>query len=179
VQSSAASATPLRLRYCVIRGASVYTIEKALTGHYRAEHLFALEQAVALYDEYQQKVATCDMRIEARSETAQFSSRSQGRGHKIAAATHDSPINGPAFDVRTALYALLGKHVTQIQGLGPYVALKLLAECGDDLAAWPSAKHFTSWLCLRPVTRSRVARSYRREREDPEAARRRFQDWRL
>jgi hypothetical protein len=95
VQSSAASATLLRLRYCVIRGASVYTIEKALTGHYRAEHLFALEQAVALYDEYQQKVATCDMRIEARSETAQFSSRSQGRGHKIAAATHDSAIERP------------------------------------------------------------------------------------
>jgi hypothetical protein len=32
-------------------------IEKALTGHYRAEHLFVLEQALALYDVYQQKVA--------------------------------------------------------------------------------------------------------------------------
>src|SRR5271166_953776 len=39
-------------------------IEKALTGHYRAEHLFVLEQAVALYDVYQQKVAACDIRIE-------------------------------------------------------------------------------------------------------------------
>jgi transposase len=29
-------------------------------------------------------------------------------------------------------------------GLGPYLALKLVAECGDDLSAWPSAKHFTS-----------------------------------
>jgi hypothetical protein len=83
-------------------------------------------------------------------------------------------LNGPAFDVRAALYALLGKDVTQIHGLGPYVALKLVAECGDDLAAWPSAKHFTSWLCLGLATRSRVARSCRREREDPEAARRRF-----
>jgi hypothetical protein len=25
-----------------------------------------------------------------------------------------------------------------------------MAECGDDLSAWPSAKHFTSWLCLAP-----------------------------
>lgn len=58
--------------------------------------------------------------------------------------------NGPAFDVREALYALLGKDLTQIHGLGPYVALKLIAECGDDLSAWPSAKHFTSWLCLAP-----------------------------
>src|ERR1700745_1514074 len=35
--------------------ASGETIEKALTGNYRAEHLFALEQALALYETYQQK----------------------------------------------------------------------------------------------------------------------------
>ena len=45
--------------------ASVSTIEKALTGHYRAEHLFALEQALALYEAYQEKVSGCDARIEA------------------------------------------------------------------------------------------------------------------
>src|SRR3981189_1816957 len=28
--------------------------------------------------------------------------------------------------------------------------LKLIAECGDDLTSWPSAKHFTSWLGLAP-----------------------------
>jgi hypothetical protein len=58
--------------------------------------------------------------------------------------------NGPRFDVCAALFALLGKDLTQINGLGPYLALKLIAECGDDLSAWPSAKHFTSWLCLAP-----------------------------
>ena len=45
--------------------ASVETITKALTGYYRAEHLFALEQALALYDAYQQKASACDARIEA------------------------------------------------------------------------------------------------------------------
>jgi transposase len=25
-----------------------------------------------------------------------------------------------------------------------------VGECGTDLSAWPSAKHFTSWLCLAP-----------------------------
>ncbi|MGY4281056.1 hypothetical protein ACVWXO_000276 [Bradyrhizobium sp. LM2.7] len=37
-----------------------------------------------------------------------------------------------------------------IDGLGPYLSLKLIAECGDDLTSWPSAKHFTSWLGLAP-----------------------------
>jgi len=39
---------------------------------------------------------------------------------------------------------------TQVHGLGPAPALKLAAECGTDLRAWKSAKHFTSWLCLAP-----------------------------
>jgi len=30
------------------------------------------------------------------------------------------------------------------------LALKLVAECGTDLRAWKTAKHFTSWLCLAP-----------------------------
>src|ERR1700719_812775 len=52
----------LRDRRC---HATVETIEKALAGNYRAEHLFALEQALALYDTYQQKASACDARIEA------------------------------------------------------------------------------------------------------------------
>jgi hypothetical protein len=43
------------------------TIENGLAGHYRAEHLFALDQALALYDTYQHKVAACDQQIEASS----------------------------------------------------------------------------------------------------------------
>ena len=42
-------------------------------------------------------------------------------------------MNGLAFDVRSALFALLGKDVTRVNGFGPYLSLKLVAECGDDL----------------------------------------------
>jgi len=51
---------------------------------------------------------------------------------------------------RKALHAIVGVDLTQIHGLGPYLALKLVGECGTDLSAWPSAKHFTSWLGLAP-----------------------------
>ena len=59
---------------------STKTIEKALTGHYRAEHLFALEQALALYDAYHEKVLACDIRIEAV-----LKELSIGRGHNCDA----------------------------------------------------------------------------------------------
>ena len=130
---------------------SVETIEKALTGSYRAEHLFALEQALALYDAYHEKASACDARIEAV-----LKELSIGRG-RCSETELPSPrrsrtdqANALAFDVRAALFALLGKDITKIDGLGPYLSLKLIAECGDDLSAWPSPKHFTSWLCLAP-----------------------------
>jgi transposase len=129
--------------------ASAETIEKALTGSYRAEHLFALQQALALYDAYHEKVSACDVRIEAV-----LKELSIGRGHRSdsfsSSRRRTDQANGLAFDVSAALFALLGKDITQIDGLGPYLSLKLISECGDDLSAWPSAKHFTSWLCLAP-----------------------------
>jgi hypothetical protein len=72
--------------------------------------------------------------------------------------------NGPGFDVRAALFALLGKDLTQINSLGPYLALKLIAECGDDLSAWPSAKHLPLGFAWRRATRSPVASCSRRAR---------------
>ncbi len=133
---------------------SVETIEKALTGHYRAEHLFVLEQAVALYDVYQQKVAACDVQIESVM-NALSSVRRRQEGATADRSVSPKPhrnrtANEPAFDVGGSLHTLLGKDLTRIDGVGPYLALKLVSECGDDLSAWPSAKHFTSWLSLAP-----------------------------
>src|ERR1700760_865227 len=45
--------------------ASVETVCQALVGNYREEHIFALTQALELYDIYQMKVAACDKQIEA------------------------------------------------------------------------------------------------------------------
>jgi transposase len=74
--------------------------------------------------------------------------------HDIAALpkarTKGKQVNTPAFDVRDALYGVLGTDLTRIHGLGLALALKLVSECGTDLLAWPSAKHFTSWLCVAP-----------------------------
>jgi transposase len=48
-----------RLRDPRIR-ASEETIAKSLVGDYRAEHLFTLRQSVAMYREYQHKIADCE-----------------------------------------------------------------------------------------------------------------------
>jgi transposase len=129
--------------------ASGETIRQALVGNNREEHIFALAQALELYDYYQDKIAACDVRIEVVLKRLQAAG---GRSPaKLPPPRHTTKQpNAPAFDARAALHAVLGVDLTQIHGLGPTLALKLVGECGTDLSAWPSAKHFTSWLCLAP-----------------------------
>ena len=42
---------------------------------------------------------------------------------------------------------------SQIDGLAPYSALKLIAEIGTDLRRWPTEHHFTAWLTRAPQNR--------------------------
>jgi transposase len=59
--------------------------------------------------------------------------------------------NEPPFEIRTPLHHLTGGvDLTQIDGIAPYTALKLIAEIGTDMRRWPTEKHFTSWLTLAP-----------------------------
>ena len=125
------------------------TIRAALVGNDREEHIFALTQSLQLYDFYQARMLDCDHKLEAvMAELA--ANGDKGVGDPPRARTKTKQVSTPSFDVRAALYGMLGMDLTQIHGLGPQLALKLVGECGTDLKAWPSAKHFTSWLCLAP-----------------------------
>jgi transposase len=132
--------------------ASVEEIAKALAGNWREEHIFALAQALDLFEAYQAKVAACDTRIEAVLQRLRDAA-AKPVGRLPPPRQRSRSVNAPAFDVRAALHALLGVDLTQIHGLGPSLALKLVGECSTDLSAWPSAKHFTSWLGLAPANK--------------------------
>ncbi|HEY4043677.1 MAG TPA: IS110 family transposase [Rhodopila sp.] len=129
--------------------ASVETVCQALVGNYREEHIFALTQALELYDVYQTKVMACDMQIETILKRLKKNAAPPANKLLPGRRRVHQP-NAPSFDARAALHAILGVDLTQIDGIGPYLALKLVGECGTSLAAWPSAKHFTSWLTLAP-----------------------------
>ena len=122
-------------------------IAKALQGTWRAEHLFALQQAVALYDFYHQQLALCDRQIKAHLET--FADKSAGQPLPPKARRHKKT-NEPRFDARTPLYRLAGVDLTTIEGIEENTALIILSEIGTDMHRWPSVKHFCSWLGLCP-----------------------------
>lgn len=129
--------------------ASAEKICAALSGNWKDEHIFALYQSLALYDFYQIKILECDRKLETALKALEGDNDHDiTRLPKVRTKTKQA--NAPDFEVHSALYRVLGVDLTQIHGIGPSLALKLVGECGTDLAAWPSAKHFTSWLCLAP-----------------------------
>jgi transposase len=123
-------------------------IAKSLEGSYRAEHLFALRQAVDLYDMYQRKIAECDVQLEAHLKT--FDSHSGQTPPSETQARRKAQGNAPQFDLRHALCRILGVDLTEVDGLDAYSVAKVIAEIGTDMSAWPTIKHFISWLGLCP-----------------------------
>jgi Transposase IS116/IS110/IS902 family len=116
-------------------------ITAALTGHYRPELLFALQQNLELYDACERQIAGCDRVIETHVRTLTVTITPPG---PLPAARAARQRIEPAFEVRAMLHHLTGGiDLTQIDGIGAYTALKLVAEIGTDMRRWPSAQHFT------------------------------------
>ncbi len=138
---------------------SVETIAKSLQGSYRKEHLFALQQALELYDVYSDKIQACDSEIEQLYAACESQVADDDQ---LPPAKQSRRANDPPYDLRTALHRMAGVDLTQIDGIGALTAQTVLSEIGLDMSRWPSAKHFTSWLGLAPnneISGGKVLRS--------------------
>lgn len=130
--------------------ASEREVADSLRGNYRPEHVFQLRQALELYDFHQQQIQACDREIEAHLRTLE--ARCAPPETPVPAPRRRTKTaNEPAFEIRSPLHRLCGGvDLTQLPGIGPYGALKLISEVGLHMTRWPTDKHFTSWLTLSP-----------------------------
>lgn len=125
---------------------SEQTIAKALMGNYRDEHLFALRQAVELFEEYGKKLKACDEKIAA----ALSAFEKKGDPANLTKKSSSRRKNQPRFDARTLIFEITGVDLTAIDGLEASSVLTILSETGTDMTTWPSEGHFASWLALCP-----------------------------
>lgn len=151
-----------RLRDPKVRKSDVQ-IAKALTGNYRPEHVFALKQALALYDFYTEQISECDRAIEG-----QFSNLKPvvppDDLPPLPPSTKPKPHakNAPDYDARPLLYQLTGVDLCAIDGLNQSTVQTIISEVGTDMSRFPSEKHFCSWLGLAPhndISGGKVLRS--------------------
>jgi transposase len=155
-------------------------IATALDGRYRLEHVMELKLNLAMWEHYQAVIAELDEVIAKQLQPMRKQTllpplppKPRVRGRK----PHD-----PRFNVRTALYFLVGIDLTAIEGIDELQALTLISELGTDFTKWPSVQHFTSWLGLCPnwkKTGGKVQSSKTRKGKNRAASALRLAAWSL
>lgn len=152
-----------RLKHPLVKS-SEETLAQALTGHYSEEHLFTLSQAVATYDFHQEQIRECDERLAEC--LSRFEDKADGGAGSDEAG---GPVGGsreprsdrqrwrrknqPHFDLAGELRRIMGVDLTRIDGISAMTAQVIFSEIGGDVRAFPTEKHFTSWLALCPNNR--------------------------
>jgi len=147
---------------------------KALRGNWQREHVFALQQALAGWEFYQQQIEQCDAEIAlvlqelaaaAPLPAPPASPRPDTATQQPLAPAKRIHHNAPHIgDLKTLLVRITGGHdLSALPALTDYTVLQLISEIGTDMSRWPTEKHFTAWLGLAPSSR-RSGKRRRREK---------------
>jgi transposase len=138
-------------------------IARALHGTWRPEHLFALKQALKLYEFYQKQLRECEGQIETC--LRQMEDKSQGAAvpADVRPRRRRAPEkNEVRFGARELLFRMAGVDLTAIEGINETTAVVILSELGIDLSAFAHEKNFVSWLGLCPQHRGSGGKIFKR-----------------
>ena len=127
--------------------ASPEEIAKSLQGNWRAEHLFALKQALDSFDFLGTQLAEVDQELEKQMQVLKTKDGEPGKGKRGRTR------NAPKFDLRSHLFKVCGVDLTRIDGIEVTTALAVICETGTDMSRFPKVGNFTSWMGLCPGTK--------------------------
>jgi transposase len=126
-------------------------IAEQLSGHWREDHLFSLQQALKMHDAIQQRIADYDQEILRKLAAMQ---REDTRDQPPPAVKN--PQKAKAIKkrgeepMRGALYRMSGVDLTSIDAVGVETVQVVLSEYGPDLSRFATEKEFVSHLTLAP-----------------------------
>lgn len=133
--------------------ATTQTLTAALTGDYRREHLFCLRQAYEALRFITQQISQADDQLNEMLAEVEHNAHGP-KGEPVPQRSRNVMKHPPAYPAQARLAALCGVDLTSIPGIHVMTAHTLWCELGSDLSAFPSAKHFCSWLSLCPDNRT-------------------------
>lgn len=139
------------------------TIIKALTGSWREEYLFTLQQSLELFDFFSSQITACDAEIERRFAAIKPRWDAPDTLPPLPPAKPTSRTkNKPAESTRQHLFRIVGVDLVAVTGLSASLTQTILTEVGTDMSKWLGVKHYASWLGLAPhndISGGKVLRS--------------------
>ena len=131
-------------------------IAEQLSGHWREDHLFSLQQALKMYDAVQERIAAYEQEILRKLGEMEREQAPEPTAPALQNANKANMIKQRGQEAkRQALYRISGVDMTQIDAIGVETVEVLLSEYGPDLSRFPTEKQFISHVTLAP----RVAKS--------------------
>lgn len=126
-------------------------IAKALTGSWKAEQIFVLQQALALYDAYTAQLKVCDQRIEQYLQTMESRGAPNAPLPDLPPSKHDKKAkNEASFNARAQYARIVGIDLVAVLGLSAGHVQTIITEVGTDMSRFPTSKHFCAWLGRAP-----------------------------
>jgi len=126
-------------------------IADQLSGHWREDHLFSLQQALKMYDAVQERIAAYEQEILRKLGEME---REEQRGQTAPPLNNTNKAraikNRGQEPRRQALYRMSGVDITQIDALAVETVEVVLSEYGPDLSRFPTEKQFVSHVTLAP-----------------------------
>lgn len=129
-------------------------IVSALTGDWREEYIFELKQCYEIYKYFHQNIDECDevikqllrAEIERKQKEENLAKAEGVKIKKKKTRKNEANINLQ----QLAVDLTGGVDISAVEGVGLGLVLCIISETGLDLKAFPTAKHFSSWLSVAP-----------------------------
>jgi len=147
-------------------------IAEQLSGHWREDHLFSLQQALKMYDAVQERIAAYEKEILRKLGEME---RDEHRGQTappLQNPTKTKTIQKRGQELkRQALYRMSGVDVTQIDAIGVETVEVVLSEYGSDLSRFPTEKEFVAHVTLAPHVARSGKKSFKRRKRNSASTR--------
>jgi transposase len=126
-------------------------IAEQLSGHWREDHVFSLQQALKMYDAIEERIAAYEQEILRKLGEMEPEEPHEPTAPPLQNAHKARKIKNRGQEAkRQALYRMSGVDMTQIDAIGVETVEVVVSEYGSDLSRFPTEKQFVSHLTLAP-----------------------------
>jgi len=130
---------------------SVEEIAQQLSGHWREDHLFSLEQSLKMHAAIDERIQAYEAEMQRRLAELERVDCAGKQAPPLKNKNKAKMIRQRGEEpMRQAWYRMSGVDLTAIDAVGVGVVQAVLTEYGPDLSCFPTEKHFISHMTLAP-----------------------------